>query len=244
MDLKGKVVLITGGAKRIGREIALGFAKRGAIVLVHYHTSKAEAEELAKDLKKRQVRCRTYQADLFNLVEVKRLAKGILKDFGVVDVLVNNAAIFFKTPFESTTEAEWDDLITVNLKAPFFLSQALAPAMKKKGSGRIIHIADWSGLRPYKDYLPYCLSKSGLIAMTQGLAKTLAPEVLVTAVCPGPILPPPDLGQKEIEGVAKKTLVGHWGRPEEIARMVVFLAESNFVTGSYHLVDGGEFLRG
>jgi NAD(P)-dependent dehydrogenase (short-subunit alcohol dehydrogenase family) len=114
--------------------------------------------------------------------------------------------------------------------------------MKKKKSGRIINIADWSGLRPVKDYIPYCVSKGALITLTEALAKSLAPEVLVTCVAPGPILPPTGLKKKAQKTIARSTLVGQWGKPEDIARFVVFLAEQDFVTGSTHLVDGGELL--
>lgn len=185
-----------------------------------------------------------YPADLLKVRQVKALAAKVLKDVGIIDVLVNNASLFYATPFLKVTEKDWDDFFGIHVKAPFFLAQILGAAMKKRRSGRIINIADWSGLRPYRDYLPYCVSKGALITMTQALAKTLAPEVLVTAVCPGPILPPSDLKPNEKKETARKTLIGRWGDPKDIARMVVFLAEQDFVTGSYHLVDGGEFLRG
>lgn len=243
MDLKGKTVLITGAAKRIGAEVAKQFAEKGATVLIHCHHSRKEADLLSKKIRKLGVKSHVYSADLSRMVEVKKMAQQILKDLGQVDVLINNASLFYRTPFEKIGEEDWDQFLSIHVKAPFFLAQALAPAMKKKGAGRIINIADWSGLRPYQNYLPYCVSKGGLITLTQALAKALAPEILVTAVCPGPILPPEDLSPQEKAHVAKKTLVGKWGCPEDIARMVVFLAEQEFVTGSYHLVDGGEYLR-
>ena len=171
------------------------------------------------------------------------MGEEILRQGLSVDILVNNASVFYPTPFESTVETEWDHFMSVNLKAPFFLAQIFAPGMKKKGQGRIINIADWGGLKPYKDYVPYCVSKGALITLTQGLAKSLAPEILVNAVCPGPIIPPPDFTEKQKEGVARKTLVGRWGDPEDVARTAVFLAESDFITGQYILVEGGESLR-
>ncbi len=229
MKLEGKNVLVTGGTRRIGREIANAFARRGANVLIHSHSSPSSG---------------TLKADLLKVSEIDKMVKRILKESGGVDVLVNNASLFYRTPFEKVREKDWDDFLAIHLKAPFFLAQALAPTMKKRGGGRIINIADWSGLRPYRDYLPYCVSKGAMITMTEALAKTLAPEVLVTAVCPGPILPPESLSKKERDDVARKTLVRRWGRPEDVARLVVFLAESDFITGSYHLVDGGESLRG
>ncbi len=244
MNLKEKTVLVTGGAKRIGRVIAKSFAEKGSNLVIHYNSSESEAKKLIQEIKEMKVEVVGYQADLSKYAELKGMTRKILADLGGVDVIVNSASAFFKTPLPMTTEAEWDQLLAVNLKAPFFLSQHLAPPMKTKGEGRIINIADWAGLKPYKDYLPYCISKAGLIAMTQGLAKTLAPEILVTAVCPGPVLPPPDFSEEEKRKIAKQTLVGRWGNPEDIAKMVVFLAESDFITGHYYLVEGGELLKG
>ena len=244
MNLQGKNVLVTGAGKRVGREIARAFAERGANLLIHYRSSKREADSLAREVERFGCQARVYQADLLKVRDIKGLSTKILRDVGVVDILVNNASLFYPTRIEKVKEKDWDAFLSIHVKAPFFLAQALAPAMKKKGTGRIINIADWSGLRPYRNYLPYCVSKGAMITMTQALAKTLAPEILVTAVCPGPILPPTDLKRREKKEVARKTLVGHWGDPADIARMVVFLAEQDFVTGSCHLVDGGELLRG
>ncbi len=242
MNLRGKTVLITGAAKRIGREIALAFARRGANIVIHYHRSQKEAEALALKIKSLRCRADLCRADLLKPREIKSMVASLLRKIGRIDILVNNASAFYRTPFAQVSERDWDLFFALHVKAPFALSQALAPAMKRRGEGRIINIADWSGLRPYRDYLPYCVSKGALITLTQGLAKTLAPEVRVTAVCPGPILPPTDLSRRERGAVARKTLVGRWGRPEDIAQMVVFLAEQDFVTGSVHLVDGGELL--
>lgn len=243
MNLEGKTVLITGAAKRVGREIAKSFAAKKSNILIHYHTSEKEAFGLAEELKTMNVEVQTFQADLSKYSEIKGMTRKILADLGGVDVIVNSASAFFKTPLAMTTEAEWDQLLTINLKAPFFLSQLLAPPMRTKGEGRIINIADWAALKPYKDYLPYCISKAGLIAMTQGLAKTLNPEILVTAVCPGPVLPSPDFSEEEKRKIAKQTLVGRWGNPQDISKMVIFLAESDFITGHYYLVEGGELLK-
>jgi pteridine reductase len=242
MDLQGKTVLVTGAAKRVGREIAKGFAKKGAHLLIHYYHSKKEAEELARELRENRVSAKIYSANLLNLTELQNMTDKILRGVGTVDVLVNNASLFYPTPFETTTEEQWNQFMDIHLKAPFFLSQAFAPGMKKKGEGRIIHISDWSGLRPYKEYLPYCTSKGALLPLTQGLAKVLAPEILVNAVFPGPILPSPDFTDEEKQKIAKKTLLNRWGTPEDIVRTVLFLAESDFVTGCTYHVDGGESL--
>lgn len=243
MQLKGKTVLITGGAKRIGRVIASFFAEAGASVLIHYHNSHAEAEALAKELLKSSISARIYQADLLKVSEIQSMADRILKDVGGIDILVHNASLFYRTPFSKICEKDWDEFFAIHIKAPFFLAQALAPSMKERGGGRIIHIADESAQSPYRDYLPYCISKAAMMKLTEGLAKTLAPEILVTTVCPGPVLPPDYFTDEERKKIARKTVVGRWGSPEDIARMAVFLAGQDFVTGSHHMVDGGESLR-
>ena len=234
MNLRDKTVLITGGAKRVGQILARAFADKGARVLIHYRKTEPH----------RDFQGRSYQADLSKVSEIRSMAKNILNDVGVVDVLIHNASAFYSTPFQKTNEADWNDLMSVNLKAPFFLSQALVPAMKKKGEGRIIHIADVWGLKLQKNYLLYSLTKAGLISLTEGLAKEVAPQVLVTAICPGLVLSPEELGRKQQAKLAKKNLLGRWGKPEDVARMAVFLAESNFITGSCHEVDGGERIQG
>jgi pteridine reductase len=172
------------------------------------------------------------------------MVREILNDFGSIDILVNNASAFFPTPLFKIGEKEWDEIFAVNLKAPFFLSQAFGREMRRKGGGRIIQIADWIARRPLAGFLPYSVSKAALIALTRGLAKELSPEVLVTAVCPGPVLAPPHLTRKQKLGIAKRTLVGRWGRVQDVVEMVIMLAKQNFVSGSYHLVDGGAELVG
>lgn len=243
MELKGKTVLVTGAAKRIGRAIALGFAKKGSRVLVHYHTSSQDAETLIEELKEYQGDCRSYQADLAKLSALKTMASKILDDVGTVDILVNNASLFGPTPFDAITEEQWDQFIDIHLKATFFLSQALAPAMRKKGEGRIINIADWIGLNPRENFLAYSTSKGALLTLSKGLAKELAPEILVNVVCPGPILPPTGMNEAEQEDLRKKTLLGRWGTPEDVVRTVLFLAEQDYATGSHYLMDGGELLK-
>ena len=210
-------------ATRAGQELvaALPHARGGRI---RRGGSREDAATLASELNEQGVFAKLYQADLSKLSEVKMLARKILKDQGGVDVLIHNASVFYSTPFLKTSEAEWDDLFRTNLKAPFFLSQALAPGLK-----RIIHLADVWGLRPQKNYLAYSLTKAGLIALTEGLAKELGPEVLVTGVCPGLILPPAGWDEGQKKRLARKNLVGRWGRPEDVARMVVFLDRKSVV---------------
>ena len=160
--------------------------------------------------------------------------------FGGLDALINNASNFYPTPLGKTTFKQWDGLFAVNARAPYFLSQILGLKMKKRGSGKIINIADWAGLRPYVGYIPYCAAKAALVGVSQGLAKSLAPEVQVNTVLPGPVMWPADLGSKvKKEGLAK-TPLKCIGRPEDIANTVKFLIEgTDYMTGSLVHVDGG-----
>jgi NAD(P)-dependent dehydrogenase (short-subunit alcohol dehydrogenase family) len=239
MLLEGKKVLVTGGALRVGRAISQGFARRGAEVLVHYHRSKKEAASLMKEFKAAGVKATFYQADFSDFKSLEKFSKKVLKDTGGVDILVNSASAFLPGRSGKVTESDWDRHMAVNFKAPFFLSQALGPTMKKKGEGRIINIADLMGLHPATTYLAHSLSKSGLFAMTEALAKALAPDVLVTAVCPGPVLAPPGMTKKQKTAVKKGILVDRWGTPEDVVKTVLFLAESDYATGTYYRIDGG-----
>lgn len=243
MTLAGKTVLITGGAKRIGRAIALAFAEKNTKILIHFHQSQQEAHALVENLGARGIFAKAYPADLSQMKEIQDLQETILSEIGGVDILIHNASVFFPTPAAHITERDWSSLMDVNLKAPFFLSQGFIPSMRQRKWGRIISIADWTALRPMTRYIPYCISKAGLITMTQGLARELAPEILVNAICPGPVLPPPQMREEAKKKIASQTLVGHWGDPKEIARMALFLAESNFITGQAYLLEGGESLK-
>lgn len=242
MELKEKVVMITGSAKRIGRAIALSFAEKGSKVLIHYNQSGENAENLVQEILNKGGKAYSYQADLTDLFSLKKMTELVLRDHGTVDILINNASKFFTTTLETTEESHWDELMAIHVKAPFFLAQQLGPSMKKKGKGRIINIADWRGLRPRKNFMVYCTSKAALLSLTKSLAKELAPEVLVTAVCPGPILPADGTQKEEQERIAKKTLLKRWGSPQDVVKQVLFLAEQEYATGEYFFVDGGESL--
>lgn len=241
MNLKGKNVLVTGGAKRVGRAICLAFAARGARVLIHCHRSRKEAVRLAKELGRGPDT--VFAADLSKKAQCDRLAAAVVRKWGVVDVLVNNASVFYATPLEKTSEKDWDLYNAVHVKAPFFLSRALAKGMKKKGEGRIVNLTEWMERRPSPTFLVYGVSKAALVQLTQVLAKVLAPEVLVSAVCPGPVLAPDDFTPAQKRKLAERIPLKRWGTPEDVAATVVFLAESDYITGSAHIVDGGHGLR-
>ncbi len=237
MKLQGKTALVTGGAKRVGKAIALELARQGVNLILHYHTSAKEAAETASEIKKIGVSCHLAQADLGASDSIRQMLTEV-KKIGSVDILVNSASLYYKTPVETATEAQFDELMGANLKAPYLLSVEIGREMKLRG-GKIINIADWSGFRPYKDYLAYCTTKGGLITLTKALARDLAPLVSVNAVAPGPVLAPPDLSENEKEVIAKTTALGRWGKPEDVANAAIYLLESDFVNGTVLVVDGG-----
>jgi NAD(P)-dependent dehydrogenase (short-subunit alcohol dehydrogenase family) len=240
MELRGRWALVTGGAKRIGRVVAHELASRGANVLVHYHTSAAEADATVASLRALGVEADALHAELADAEQVRRLAADAETRSGGVALLVNSASNYLRTPFDALTERVWDASLDVNLKAPFLLSWTIGRAMRARGEGAIVNIADWAGERPYRDYLPYCVSKAGIIALTRALAKELAPTVRVNAVAPGPVLPPDDFGAQELAAIRRATPLGRIGTPEDVARAIRFLAEeADFSTGSILHVDGG-----
>jgi NAD(P)-dependent dehydrogenase (short-subunit alcohol dehydrogenase family) len=240
----GKIALVTGAAARVGREIALALAGRGMRVIVHYNNSQTEAEATRAEISVLGGECFLVKADLRSKAEIDEMARVALAQWGAIDLLVNNAAIYFKTPFAELTVEAWDQFIDVNLRATFLCSQIFGLAMKARGSGKIINIADWAVDRPYGDYLPYCVSKAGVITLTKGLARALAPEVQVNAISPGAVLLSDDYPADRKERAIAHTLVKHLGKPGDIASAVCFLAESDFITGINIVIDGGRLIYG
>ena len=239
MEIQGKTALITGAAKRVGRVIALHLAQKGAQIVLHYHQSKDDALRTQKEIKAFGVHCHLAQANLSKTEHILEMTQDLSKNKVKIDILVNSASLFYKTPLETATESDWDQLMDANLKSYFTLSRELGLQMKKNTGGKIINIADWSGFRPYKDYAPYCVSKGGLITLTKTLARDLAPNVLVNAVAPGPVLKPEHLSEEENQQTIQKTLLGRWGKPEDVACAVSFLIENDFINGTVLVVDGG-----
>ena len=243
MQLRGRWALVPGSAKRVGRTIALELASRGANVVVHYHTSAEEAAATVRDIEARGVQAFALHAERLDAAPVEAMALDAETRTGGLAVLVNSASNYFRVPFADLTEAIWDASLDANLKAPFLLSWHLGRAMKARGLGHIINLADWAGERPYNDYLPYCVSKAGIICLTKALAKALAPEVTVNAVAPGPVMPPDDVGEAERQAIVRATPLRRLGTPEDVARCVRFLAEeADFSTGAIYLVDGGRLI--
>lgn len=244
MKLQGKVALVTGAAKRVGRSIAMTLAQRGAKIAIHYNSSRKDALLLRDEIESSYGRdAEIFGADLSKPGDVRRLSDAVLKYFDSVHVLINSASVYHKDQFGKTDSDSWDETMAVNLRAPFLLGQSLGLEMKKAGEGKIINIVDWAAKRPYVDYLPYCVSKAGLLCLNTALAKALAPEVQVNAVLPGPVLLPESMNSKQREAVRSATLLKRLGSPDDVARAVLFLIEdSDFVTGAELTVDGGRLI--
>lgn len=243
MELRGKTAFVTGSAKRIGRAIALALAGEGMNLILHYHRSRREAQETQKTAERLGVRVDLLQANLENYSEIERLIRGAFRASHRIHVLVNNASIFHKTPLGASREKDWDRFMAVNLKAPFFLAKAFGLKMLHQKEGKIINLIDWTAFRPSTQYLPYCISKAGLITLTEGLAKTLAPHVQVNAIAPGPILPAKGTTAEENRKIIKRTPLKRFGEPGDIAETVRFLVKSSdFITGAIVPVDGGNLI--
>jgi pteridine reductase len=242
VDLKNKVALVTGGARRIGRAIAMDLAAHGTSIAVHYRTSQSEADAVVAEISSKGGKAQAFPANLEHVAEIEQMVAKVLDAFGRIDFLVNSASVFAPTPLETLTERDWDANLDTNLKAPFFLSKFAATAMRKQGAGKIVNLGDWAGIRPYKDYLPYSVSKSGLIGLTKALAKELAPEVQVNCIALGMVMPPEDYSKEEVERLVKRTLTKKMGTPEDVARAVIFFCETDFATGTILPLEGGRLL--
>lgn len=243
MDLKGKVILVTGGAKRLGRAISLGLAQKGARIAIHYNHSGEEAKDTLKVITDNGGEGCLFRANLTREEAVFKLIQNVSNHFGTVDILINNAAIFEEGSFFATTSENWDRHFNINLKAPFFLSQKFAEQVPENGKGKIIQITDFRGVRPGIGHFAYTITKSALITMTKSMAKVLAPRITVNALALGAILPPEGTGEayfeKKIEGIPLK----QFGEPADVVSAVQYLLEgADFMTGTTLLLDGGEHL--
>ncbi len=244
MELSGRCVLVTGGARRIGRAIALAVAGAGAKVIIHHHRSASEAEAVAAECRALPS-CQgavTLAADLAQASACLALATAA-EDAGPVDVLINNAAVYLKTPLASLDAASWDAVQAVNLRAPVLLARALGLAMRERGEGVILNLTDWGTDRPHTHYLAYAAAKAGLISASAGLARALAPEVRVNSIAPGAILPPENASPEYDNAVRSATPLGRWGGVSSVTSTILFLIGNDFTTGGNYLVDGGRSTR-
>ncbi len=239
--LTGQVALVTGAGRRIGRIIALTLARAGASVVVNYHRSREEARDTARQIVAEGVRGIALKADVSSPRQVTRMFREVEERFGRLDILVNNAAIFYPRAWDKLSEEDWDRILGTNLKGTFFCAQAGARLMMRRKSGHIINISSLGGLQAWPGYMHYCSSKAGVIMLTRCLAKALAPHIRVNSVAPGTILFPDEERTPMIESVIRATPLKQAGRAEDIAQMVLFLAtRAEFVTGQIFAVDGGK----
>ncbi len=236
--LNGKIILVTGAAKRIGRGIALRLAQEGARVAIHYDRSESEARRTAEECGGAEL----FRANLESVPQIQQMFADVEQRLGRLDGLVNNAARFTRFDPLEITEKDWDFIHAVNLKAVFFCCQQAARMMKRQGEGRIVNISSLGGIRPWAEHAHYCASKAGVIMLTKALSKAFAPEITVNSVAPG-VIPFDDIDERG-KRMIENTPAGRGGTPAEIADAVVFfLKSSNFVTGQIVAIDGGLSLR-
>ena len=245
--LQDKVVLITGGAKRVGASICRLLHASGANLMIHYRSSVSEARALQSELNlQRANSVAIIQGDLLNLAVLPSLVQETISHYGRLDVLINNASAYYATEIGEINEEQWEDLLGSNLKAPLFLSQAAAPELRKQ-HGCIINITDMHVERPKKGYMVYSVAKAGLVTLTKSLAHELGPDVRVNAVAPGPVMWPEDNPQFDElyrQRVISQTLLKRIGEPNDIAKAVRFLIQdAPFITGQVIAVDGGRSLN-
>jgi pteridine reductase len=239
--LAGKTVLITGGARRVGATMVRALHAAGARIVVHYRSSAEAAAALVGELNAaRPDSAACVEADLLDLAQLQGLPEAAVRAFGSLDVLVNNASTFYPTPVDDITEIDWNDLIGTNLKAPLFLSQAAAGALRLSG-GLIINIADIHGLRPLRRHPVYSVAKAGIVMLTRSLARELGPAIRVNAIAPGPVMWPEDGMDRELQKqIVADTALKRPGSAEDVARAVLFFAtQAPYITGQILAVDGG-----
>jgi NAD(P)-dependent dehydrogenase (short-subunit alcohol dehydrogenase family) len=244
MQIQGKTALVTGASVRVGKAITLALARAGANVVVHYHSSAAEAEETAAEARAMGVKALPLRADISDPAQVRRLAQDVEGHFPGVDILVNSASYFRTTPIPTDDFSVWKQVTSVLIDAPFYCANVFVPGMRRRGEGAIINIIDLSAWEPWPRFAAHSVGKAALLALTRQLALEFAPEVRVNAVAPGPVLPPPNYSAEKIARTAARTLLERWGSPEDVASAVLFLVQADYITGDTITVDGGERLAG
>lgn len=243
MDLAGRVALVTGAGRRLGRAFAEALAGRGMSMALHYNASRDGAESLREDVTSRGGRAACFQADLGDAEAARALAGQVAAEFGQLDVLVNSAAVMHHVAFEQTTPELYDHVLSLNLRSVFFVSQGAAPFLRT-AHGKIINLADLGGLEPWPGYAAHSVSKAGVVMLTRLLARSLAPDVTVNAIAPGAVMVPDDYSEAERSRLAESTPLRRLGQPDDAVQAMLYLLEqADFVTGDVLVVDGGRVLR-
>jgi pteridine reductase len=243
MELSGKVALVTGAGRRLGRAMAQALATRGMSVAIHHHASAQGAEELRQEIVGAGGRAACFSADLADAAAARGLPERVVADWGRLDVLVNSAAIMRRLRLEETTPEDWDAIHHLNLRAVFFCTQGAAPALRA-ARGKVVNLADLAGLEPWPGFAAHSVSKAGVVMLTKVLALSLAPEVTVNAIAPGAVLVPEDYPPEELDRLARSTPLRRLGAPTDVVNALLYLLEGgDFVTGETLVVDGGRHAR-
>lgn len=243
MELRGRVALVTGAGRRLGRAFAQALAGRGMAVAIHHNTSSQGADELRREIVAAGGRAACFAADLADAIAAAELPRRVASELGRLDVLVNSAAVMRRLSFGETTPEQWDAILAINLRATFFCTQGAAPALRA-ARGKVVNIADLSGLEPWPGFAAHSVSKAGVVMLTKVLARALAPDVTVNAIAPGAVLVPEEYDEEERERLARTTPLRRLGTPGDAVGALLFLLEGgDFVTGQVLAVDGGRLLR-
>lgn len=240
MELKGKVAIVTGGAKRVGQVIALALAREGAHVAYTYRSG--DPGTTLEGIQSHGVEGLALHLDVLNWDQPKAVVNQVVERFGRVDVLVNNASVWHSAPFLEITREQWEDSLGANLTGPFLCSQAVVPYMLQQQSGHIVNITDLSAHQTWPRFADHSASKAGLVALTRVMAAELAPHVRVNAIAPGTILLPDGATEAKRQWAIENSLLKRVGTPQDVAKTVLFLTEMDFVTGAVYLIDGGRAL--
>jgi len=242
MEIKGKVALITGAATRVGRVVALTLADNGAHVAITYYDEAEPWRETLSEIQARGVEGMALPLDVCQLGEPRVCVEQVVQRLGRVDILVNSASVWLAAPFLEIDREQWDLALAVNLSGPFLCSQAVAPYMLEQQAGLIVNITDLSAFQTWPRYAHHSASKAGLVALTRVMAAELAPHVRVNAIAPGTVLLPENASDEKRRWAVENSLLKRVGKPEDVAKTIVFLAEMDFVTGAVYFVDGGRAL--
>ena len=241
MDLRGRVALVTGAGRRVGRALAVALGAEGMTVAVHYHASDAGARETARMIEREGGKASLVKADLTGDTAA-RLIGDVVRQLGGLDVLVNSSAVMERTPLGEVAVGQWDAMMALNLRAPFLLSQAAAPHLAR-ARGAIVNIADLAAFETWPAYIPHGISKAGVVYMTRALARTLAPDVRVNGIAPGAVLLPDDWTEDDAAKLRDSTPLRRLGSPDDVVGAMLYLLRADYVTGETMIVDGGRHVR-
>jgi len=241
MKLEGRTAIVTGAGHRVGRALAVALGAEKMNVAVHYNRASEQADETVALIEKAGGTAKSFGADLTDGDAPQKLVKAAVKAFGVIHVLVNSAAVMKRQPFGNVTAAEWAETMTLNLRAPFMMAQSAAPEMSEGGS--IVNISDLAAFETWPSYLPHSISKAGVVKMTEGLARVLAPSIRVNAIAPGAVLLPDEWSEQTGERLVDTTPLRRLGDPQDVVDAMLYLLRSDYVTGETIVVDGGRRIR-